>query len=189
MNAAGQRTPPVIGVLPLGGIDARTCGGIADQIAARLCLVSLCLPGRPYPGEAFDRRRMQFDAVKIVRSLQSIDTASCDKVVALIDADICLPIFTHVFGEAGQGGKMAVVSSYRLTQPDRQGRPPAAALQKMRLTKVALHELGHLFDLVHCDNPACIMHFSADLAALDAVALSFCRYCRVYLNDAGIAVK
>ena len=35
-----------------------------------------------------------------------------------------------------------------------------------RAAKVALHELGHLFNLQHCDDSRCLMHFNVDIADL-----------------------
>jgi archaemetzincin len=47
-----------------------------------------------------------------------------------------------------------------------------------------MHELGHLFDLHHCMDRKCLMHFSGGLEDLDEAPLYFCRYCSVFLRDA-----
>ena len=49
---------------------------------------------------------------------------------------------------------------------------------------LALHELGHLLNLRHCDNENCLMHFSGALVELDTLSFTLCRYCKAYLQDA-----
>jgi archaemetzincin len=103
------------------------------------------------------------------------------KLVGVTDADICLPIFTHVLGEAQQGGPWAVVSLFRL-HPRAAEEPPARLYE--RLAKIALHEIGHLFNLRHCEGPGCLMQFSGGLRELDRLPLMLCRYCRAYFEEA-----
>jgi archaemetzincin len=71
------------------------------------------------------------------------------------------------------------VSLYRLGG-DTVGNPAenAAATLYQRAVKVALHELGHLFRLPHCEDDRCLMHYADTLAAIDRTPLQFCRYCR-----------
>jgi archaemetzincin len=67
-----------------------------------------------------------------------------------------------------------------------QNRGPGAAPQPTvleRCAKVALHELGHLFGIVHCPDPLCVMHISGDVQELDQRRLALCRYCRQQLNQ------
>jgi archaemetzincin len=54
----------------------------------------------------------------------------------------------------------------------------------VRAAKVTLHELGHLLDVFHCDDPMCLMHFSGGLSELDDLPMQFCRYCRRYVKEA-----
>jgi archaemetzincin len=51
-----------------------------------------------------------------------------------------------------------------------------------RTAKVALHELGHLFSLVHCEDSHCVMHFSGQVDALDKIPPYFCKYCNAALS-------
>ena len=51
-------------------------------------------------------------------------------------------------------------------------------LFRERLLKEALHELGHLAGLAHCDDPACLMAQSADVAAVDRKGAALCAPCR-----------
>ena len=52
-----------------------------------------------------------------------------------------------------------------------------------RLTKLILHETGHLLGLGHCDNPRCVMHFSNSLRELDEKGDTFCPRCTARLKN------
>ena len=108
---------------------------------------------------------------------------SVDKVIGILDVDLFVPVFTHVFGEARQGGRVALISIFRLREnPMDTINDSAIALE--RAAKVALHELCHLYDLTHCESRQCLMHFSGNLSDLDQIPLSFCRYCSQYIREA-----
>jgi len=104
-------------------------------------------------------------------------------VIGILDVDLFVPIFSHVFGEAKQGGKYALVSLFRLKKnPD--GSTIMSSNFYERAAKVALHELGHLYNLFHCEDKRCLMHFSGGLEDLDETPLYFCRYCTAFFKDA-----
>jgi archaemetzincin len=52
-----------------------------------------------------------------------------------------------------------------------------------RIAKVALHETGHLFNLFHCSDEKCLMHFSGNVEELDMSPLYFCRYCSLRFKN------
>jgi archaemetzincin len=98
----------------------------------------------------------------------------------LLEVDLFIPILTHIFGESRQGGRIALVSLYRLRcQPD--GSQPSSGLIYERVAKIALHELGHLFNLCHCEDPFCLMHFSGGLQDMDLIPFQRGRYCHAQL--------
>src|ERR687898_582901 len=47
-----------------------------------------------------------------------------------------------------------------------------------RVTKEAVHELGHSFGLFHCNNKRCVMHFSNSLYDTDFKNRIFCKNCK-----------
>ena len=134
------------------------------------------------PQHAFDERRYQYDAGIIMEQLESMDFETYEKVIAILNIDLFIPIFTHVFGEARQGGKIALISLFRLGKnPD--GSIPSFDLIYERAAKVVLHELGHLYNLLHCENKNCLMHFSGSVKELDEKPYHLCEYCSIYLQD------
>ena len=172
-----------IGVVSIGDVSAVALKVICAHISGYLNLPTEVLTPLQHPTYALDKHRLQYNAALIISQLESMPFRQYDKVVGVVDVDLFVPIFTHVFGEARQGGKTALLSLYRLgkTQMDLRSLS-AAALE--RAAKIALHELGHLYDLSHCMDIKCLMHFSGNLENLDQTPLYFCRYCTAFFRDA-----
>jgi archaemetzincin len=171
-----------VGVVPLGEVPEIALKVIAAHISGYFDLSVKILPPLEHPDYAFDERRFQYDAGIILKAFESIQFKGHDKVIGVLNLDLFVPIFTHVFGEAKQGGKFALVSLFRLGKnPD--GSPSPSSLIFERAAKVALHELGHLFNLFHCRGKNCLMHFSGGIQDLDETPIYLCRYCSTYLKD------
>ena len=171
----------LIGVVPFGEVPELALKIIAANIAAYFKIPADILPALETPDFALDERRLQYNAGVILQKFESTDFNDYEKIIGVLNQDLFVPIFTHVFGEAKQGGKFALVSLFRLNKnPD--GSSPPASLYYERAAKVALHELGHLFNLFHCDEKICLMHFSGGIEDLDASPFYLCRYCSTYLK-------
>ena len=179
-----MKRPRRIGIVAIGTLSPLVLKVIGAHIDGYLNLEASILKPMQSPVYALDERRLQFDAGLILRHLESgPPIQGVDKIVGVLDVDIFLPVFTHVFGEARQEGRAALVSLFRLAEaPTDKDRPPPVLLE--RAAKVALHEIGHLFGLWHCESPACLMHFSGGLADLDQTPFTLCRYCARFLKDA-----
>jgi len=172
-----------VGVVPFGEVDVIVLKSIAAHILGYLQIAAEIAPPLEYPGYAYDNKRLQYDAGAILKAFESVSFHGYTKVIGILDADLFVPILTYVFGEARQGGKCALISLYRLKRnPDGSEASPPLLFE--RVAKVALHELGHLFNLIHCENERCLMHFSGGIRDLDKAPPYFCRYCSVYLRDA-----
>lgn len=170
-----------IGVVPLGVVSPKVLKVIAAHISGYLNLTSKVLPPLTQPDYALDNRRFQYDAGIIMGKLEGMPFSGIDKVVAVTDVDLFVPIFTHVFGEARQGGRAALISLFRL-QKHPVDSAPSVMLE--RAAKVALHELCHLYSLSHCTDEKCLMHFSGNLVELDHTPFYFCRYCAAFFRSA-----
>lgn len=175
-----QKKP--VGVVPLGEVPEIALKVIAAHISGYYKLSVQILPPLGHPDYAFHERRFQYDAGIILKAFESIQFEDYEKVIGVLNLDLFVPIFTYVFGEAKQGGKFALVSLFRLDKnPD--GHPSPSSLIFERAAKVALHELGHLFNLFHCRGKNCLMHFSGGIQDLDETPMYLCRYCSTYLKD------
>jgi archaemetzincin len=118
--------------------------------------------------------RGQFDATIIIKKLANIDGGAPFKL-GIIAHDLCSPILSFVYGESQLGGKAALVSLHRLLHDN-----PETYYQ--RAAKISLHEVGHLLGLGHCWENFCLMHFSSNIEALDALGISFCPVCEYEIN-------
>ncbi len=154
-----------IGIQPVGEIKPVYLKILAGSFLGELDIRSTILAPLDQPGYAFDKRRIQYNAGTLISRLETMEFKGCDTVIALIDADLFIPVFSFVLGEARMGGRCALVSLFRLQEN------PA------RVAKVALHEFGHLMNLDHCHEKTCVMKFSKDLSQLDSISGIFCRYC------------
>jgi archaemetzincin len=130
--------------------------------------------GHERPVDAFDPRRQQHSSTRILQWLLERRPESAHRVLALTDVDLFIPILTFVFGEAQLSGATAVVSTARL-------RPNHGSsnirLLTTRMAKECVHELGHTFGLIHCDQPGCVMARSVSVLDVDAKTVSFCQDC------------
>ena len=169
-------------VLPMGKVPESALDAVSDHIALYFNHYTKIFSPLKTPRYAFDEQRRQYNAATIIRSLESINFEAYAKVIAIVNVDLFIPIFTHVMGEAQEGGKFALVSMYRLIRGEVGNRPSTSKILE-RLVKVALHELGHLFDVVHCADEKCIMHFSGNIKDIDHIMLNFCTYCERYLEE------
>jgi len=171
-----------IAVVPVGNVPEAALRTVVAQILVHFNLPADILSPLENPEYAFDMRRRQYNAATIIKTFESMPFREYGKVLAILNVDIFIPIFTHVLGEAQEGGRYALASMFRLRKgPD--GHNPSMSNILERLAKVALHELGHLFEVVHCADDKCIMHFSGNLQDLDAINLNFCSYCLRYLSE------
>ncbi|MEW6673632.1 MAG: archaemetzincin family Zn-dependent metalloprotease [Thermodesulfobacteriota bacterium] len=130
---------------------------------------------------ALDPNRDQYHSTLILDKLAEAAPEGAAKVLAITAVDLFIPILTHVYGEAQLGGKTCIVSTFRL----KEGLSPLSAQDtyQVRLVKEAIHELGHTFNLRHCQDPACIMHYCRSVRDVDRKSDQMCRYCKVLFDD------
>jgi archaemetzincin len=142
------------------------------------------------PGFAWDDTRGQYSAPVILRRL--LDDvgagggvsrwAGPSRLLAITGADLYIPMLSFVYGQAQLGGRVAVVSLARL-RPEFYGLPPDEELLTIRARKEALHEVGHLFGLVHCPEVNCAMTLSTGIRQLDRKQPSLCAGCAALASE------
>jgi archaemetzincin len=172
-----------IQVIALGPMDDRLLSIVAANVFAVYGLSAQVGRGGDVPQAAYDSHRNQYDVAVLLKHIENRQAVAANrqavagtKTIAITAVDIFVPIFSFVYGEARQGACAAVVSIHRLVD-----KPESPVDLYPRAVKVALHELGHLFDMPHCEDDLCLMHYADTLAAIDRQPLQFCRYCRAEL--------
>lgn len=149
--------------------------------------------GRPVevPETAFDAVRGQYPTAAFLKTLAAMNTreVSPDKNatvrLGITDQDLFVPRLNFVFGEADPDAGVAVISTRRL-RPEFYNQGPDLERFRRRLLKEAVHELGHVFGLSHCDGRLCIMHFSNSVEDTDQKGPGFCRECQMRLAMRGL---
>jgi archaemetzincin len=124
----------------------------------------------------FDNKRMQYNSTALLAELLKVVPEDNAKVVGITDQDLFIPVLTHVFGEAQLGGPVAVASCHRLRNSF-YGLPDDPDTELLRLEKEVFHELGHTFNLKHCDNYSCVMHSSTFVEDIDVKFPEYCPTC------------
>jgi archaemetzincin len=169
-----------IHLLPLGGASTVLVealpGHLRQTFRTRVEMRAFSLD----PERFFDAGRGQYNSTDLLMHLKShypaLEQGPGVCTLALVPFDLFIPILTYVFGEAEVGGNVAVVSYHRLA-PERYGLPPDNALLLARFVKEVVHELGHVFSLIHCSAQSCVMHSSSYVEEIDLKEQSFCRAC------------
>jgi archaemetzincin len=128
----------------------------------------------------YNSERAQYDADQILQLYEH--RINGDRGIIFTSVDIFIPIFTHVFGLAKLNGRVAIVSSLRLSN-EYYGLPKDDTTLQTRLMKEAVHEFGHLCNLRHCHNYLCVMASSTTADELDTKKANFCDVCASVYNQ------
>ncbi len=173
----------LITVVPLGRTGSDVVRVVSDSLQGMLRLpINLGQPV-PLPQTAFIESRNQYNSMSVIKYLAEEHSSGGLKVLGITNKDLCTPILTYVFGEAYMGGEAAVVSCYRLYR-GQSGEPVSTDQFLDRLVKVALHEVGHTFNVPHCHTGRCVMRSSNSLKELDEKLNYLCNYCELFLFEA-----
>jgi len=162
---------------PIGSIDSN----ILEELKERLNQVFGCpieiIPQASKLEQAYDSKRGQYLASKLLAKLKKSGVAKDEKVLGVVDVDLYASGLNFIFGQADIASGVAIISLCRLRQKFYE-LPSDEPLFLDRATKEAVHELGHAFGLEHCNNTKCVMHFSNSLADTDWKQATFCSQCR-----------
>jgi archaemetzincin len=93
--------------------------------------------------------------------------------------------WNYVFGQASLGERVGVWSLYRFGNPDES--PQSRQLCLRRTLKLATHETGHMFSMMHCTLYECNMCGTNHLAESDRRPMWLCPHCLAklcYATDA-----
>jgi archaemetzincin len=163
-------------LLPIGELDAGLLETLAGALGNSIGVPCRILEPALNPEFAFHPERGQYHSSELLAAMQPYAANRAWRVLGVTSADLYIPILTFVFGEAQMGGPCAVVSFHRLQQQF-YGLPDDPGLLIERLVKEAVHEVGHTFDLTHCDDYSCAMAPSHAVEWIDLKEPALCSSC------------
>jgi archaemetzincin len=161
---------------PIGAVDSALLAYVVLSVEEAFGRPARVVVEALAPDFAYDAVRRQYHSTQLIERLEQGVVAGEPKILGVTEADLFIPIFTFVFGEARLSGRVAVMSVARL-RPEFYGRPADRRLLYQRAEKEALHELGHVQGLVHCGDFACVMHFANGVEEIDVKSDRFCARC------------
>ena len=164
-------------IVPIGSVAGLDLPALREPLAEAFRMETTVRSGAPLdPQFAFDRFRNQFNSTSLLAAVLERHGAHDGKVLGITAHDLFVPVLTYVFGEAQLDGVAAVVSGQRLLESFYE-MTPDPALEHDRLVKETVHELGHTFGLVHCQNMDCVMRTSTAVEEIDVKGRAFCVSC------------
>ncbi len=172
---AGRMEPPPAGVME----EMREA--LEDVFAARVRVAEVRVR---VPEESLDGARAQYSAPVVLKALLDGTAGLGEKVLGVTSEDLFIPMLSFVYGQAQLGGRGGVVSLARLKQ-EYYGLPGDGRLLAARARKEAVHETGHLFGLVHCEQPECAMRLSTNIRQLDLKGDALCMGCAALAMEHG----
>ena len=165
-----------IDLQPIGEIDSDVLAGISVGLVNTFGNPIRLKTAISIPQSSYVPARNQYLADLVLADLKQYQIGD-RRLLGVIDVDLFSQGLNFVFGQADYHNRMGVISLTLLKQ-ENYGLPGDTALLIDRAQKEAVHELGHTFGLGHCQDSACVMHFSNSLIDTDIKELNFCRHCQ-----------
>ncbi|MCU0241844.1 MAG: archaemetzincin [Vicinamibacteria bacterium] len=170
-----------LALAPLGAppeiVMERVIAALVDAFALTVRSVASIME----PAEAYDERREQWAATEFLKVLLAGAPRDASWLLGVTERDLFVPVLSFVYGQAQLRGRAAVISLARL-RPEYYDLPADPALLGARAEKEAVHEVGHLFGLVHCVDRRCPMSLSIGLQDLDFKSAEPCASCAALLT-------
>jgi len=140
------------------------------------------LPKLSVPEIAYDSKRKQYQSIEIMKMLAQAAPRGAHRVLGVTGVDLAIPMLSFLFGQAQLDGRIALVSLCRLRQ-EFYGLPTDNRALRERTVKEVLHELGHTFGLVHCNESRCVMSLATHIGLVDSKEEKYCERCGMRLVE------
>lgn len=170
-----------ISLISFGNIDQELTERISPAIGRVFSVAVKTRNGNLDLGEFFDPARRQYNGNLLLKKMEQEFSGDHAKTLCLFNVDLFIPILTYIFGQAYLGGHIGIASLYRLSN-ERYGIKSDTTILQDRFLKEVVHELGHLYGLIHCSDPVCVMRSSTYVEDIDQKDHTLCAGCRVKLD-------
>jgi len=167
----------LIRLLSVGKVDVLLLQTLRSAIPRCLPYACEILAEELNPAPAYHIERLQYHSSEILERMQPLVRPEDWRLLGVTGVDLYIPILKYVFGEAQIGGPCALVSLHRLRQ-EFYGLEPDVEMLNQRLLKESIHELGHTFNLRHCQDYRCGMASAHSVEWIDLRESTLCESCR-----------
>ena len=174
----------VIAIQPLGQkLPDADVAMVREGLTQVFGVTVVILPRVPLPKNAYFAPRKRYRADDILSFSQDQETEEC-----ISDFGTDGRRYFHyedsvydwgILGLATLDGVSCVVSSFRTK------RSRSTLHARERLSKVAVHEIGHTMGLEHCPNSGCLMEDAKGSVVTTEREYELCRRCRSSLKTSG----
>lgn len=175
-NGSITRVNTGISIVPILGVDGKDISDIADLLrgAIEFKWISIKPPIQDVPSRYYNKTRGQYEARELLTLITTMKRTKEEIMLGVTVLDLSYPGLNFVFGIAFK--RDAVISLCRLRQ-EYYGLIPDRQLFLMRATKEAVHEIGHILGLNHCESKSCVMFFSNSINDTDVKSHRYCASC------------
>jgi len=171
-----------IALLPLGAFSQEHLTLLREEFARSFGKPVDFLRPIEIPDQAYNPTRKQYHSTTILKIIHRTLGGRYERILALTRVDLFVPQLNFVFGEADVINGNAIISLCRL-RPEFYGLKPDPDLLRERTVKESIHEIGHTYNMTHCENPECVMFFSNNIRETDAKTKVFCKECQKMLEE------
>lgn len=173
----------MIHLLPIGKVPIHILKELAQSLPAIFNDSVKINEPIPIPDGSYDSEHHQYSSTEILKTLVKWNgkLPQPGKVLGIVGVDLFAPGLYFVFGEAELDQCVAIISLARL-DPKFYDHSPHEALYHNRILKEAVHEVGHIYQLLHCLDELCVMHFSSTIRDTDRKGWQFCVRCKEKLE-------
>lgn len=171
-----------ITLISFGYFDQELLEKIAPDISREFSYPVKSKSGNLDLSEFYDPARKQYNGTTLLKKIDTEFASDYSKTLGLFGIDLFIPILTYIFGQAFLNGRIGIASVYRLSN-ERYGIKNDEKILVERFRKEAIHEIGHMFGLIHCSDPVCVMRSSTYVEDIDQKYHSLCPECSRQLKS------
>jgi archaemetzincin len=161
-------------IIPFGDIPKEIFDILTEELLYKFTALVDVSEQIGLPKENFNSVRHQFLSERV---LEFISNNFKGRTLGILDEDLYTGELNFIFGQAQMRGKAAIISIHRL-KPTFYKNEADKDLLTQRVVKEAIHEVGHMLGLNHCNSSGCVMNFSNTIIDVDRKTKDLCDSCK-----------